>query len=125
VPVIAPIGCSNKEGHIGFNINADLVASKLSVALKAEKVIFMTDTSGVLNKDKKLLPTLTEKEISILKKEGVITSGMIPKVESCLYSVLNGVPKAHIIDGRVEHSILLELLTNTGIGTVVKPIKTS
>ena len=104
---------------MGFNINADLAASKIAVALKAKKIIFMTDTAGVLDKDKSLISTLYRREIDILMKDGTIQGGMIPKVDACLESINGGVEKAHIIDGRVEHSMLLELFTSDGIGTVI------
>ncbi len=120
IPVIAPIAAGENVGDIGFNINADLAASKIAVALKAKKVIFMTDTPGVLDKDKSLISTLFRREIDILIKDKTIQGGMIPKVEACLESLNGGVEKAHIIDGRVEHSMLLELFTNEGIGTVIK-----
>ncbi|MCH9813304.1 MAG: acetylglutamate kinase [Epsilonproteobacteria bacterium] len=120
IPVIAPIATGENLGDLGFNINADLAASKIAVALKAKKVIFMTDTQGVLDKDMSLISTLFRREIDILIKDGTINGGMIPKVEACLESLNGGVEKAHIIDGRVEHSMLLELFTNEGIGTVIK-----
>jgi len=120
IPVIAPIATGEKVGDLGFNINADLAASKIAVALKAKKVIFMTDTAGVLDKDMVLISTLYRKEIDILMKDGTIQGGMIPKVDACLESINGGVEKAHIIDGRVEHSMLLELFTSDGIGTVIK-----
>jgi acetylglutamate kinase len=120
IPVIAPIATGEEVGDLGFNINADLAASKIAVALKAEKVIFMTDTAGVLDKDKSLISTLFRREIDILLKDGTIQGGMIPKVDACLESISGGVKKAHIIDGRVKHSLLLELFTSEGIGTVIK-----
>jgi acetylglutamate kinase len=120
VPVIAPIATGEEVGDLGFNINADLVASKIAVALKAEKVIFMTDTAGVLDKDKSLISTLFRREIDSLIKDGTIVGGMIPKVDACLESINGGVKKAHILDGRVKHSLLLELFTSEGIGTVIK-----
>ena len=120
VPVIAPIATGEKVGDLGFNINADLAASKIAVSLKAEKVIFMTDTAGVLDKDKSLISTLFRREIDILLKDGTIQGDMIPKVDACLESISGGVKKAHIIDGRVKHSLLLELFTSEGIGTVIK-----
>lgn len=120
IPVIAPIATGEKVGDLGFNINADLVASKIAVALNAKKVIFMTDTAGVLDKDKSLISTLYRREIDILMTDGTIQGGMIPKVDACLESINGGVEKAHIIDGRVEHSMLLELFTSDGIGTVIK-----
>ncbi len=119
VPVIAPIAASNQLGHPGYNINADLCASKVAAALKAKKIIFLTDTPGVLDKDGKLISTLTREKIELLKKDGTISGGMIPKVDACLEAVDGGVEKAHIIDGRVEHSLLLEIFTSEGIGTQV------
>ena len=120
IPVIAPIADSAKPNHPGFNINADLAASNIAVALNAKKIIFMTDIVGVLDKEKNLLSTLTNDEIINYKKDETIHGGMIPKVDSCLEAVNGDVEKAHIIDGRIEHSILLELFTNEGIGTVIK-----
>ncbi len=119
VPVIAPIAASNKLSHPGYNINADLAASKIAVALKAKKVIFLTDTPGVLDKDKNLISTLNKESIEKLKNDGTIAGGMIPKVDACLEAVEGGVEKAHIIDGRIEHSILLEIFTTAGIGTQI------
>ncbi len=119
VPVIAPIAASNQLGHPGYNINADLCASKVAAALGAKKIIFLTDTPGVLDKDGKLISTLTREKIDLLKKDGTISGGMIPKVDACLEAVDGGVEKAHIIDGRVEHSLLLEIFTSEGIGTQV------
>ena len=119
VPVIAPIAASNQLGHPGYNINADLCASRVAAALNAKKIIFLTDTPGVLDKEGKLISTLTEEKIELLKKDGTISGGMIPKVDACLEAVEGGVEKAHIIDGRVEHSILLEIFTSEGIGTQI------
>ncbi len=119
VPVIAPIAASNQLGHPGYNINADLCASKVAAALKAKKIIFLTDTPGVLDKEGRLISTLTEEKIELLKKDGTISGGMIPKVDACLEAIDGGVEKAHIIDGRVEHSLLLEIFTSEGIGTQV------
>jgi len=120
IPIIAPIGSGNSVNHPGFNINADLAASKIAAKLNAKKILFMTDIVGVLDKDKNLLETLTEKQIEGHKADGTIHGGMIPKVDACLEAVDAGVEKAHIIDGRVEHSILLEIFTNDGVGTVIK-----
>ena len=119
VPVIAPIAASNQIGHPGYNINADLCASKVAAALKAKKIIFLTDTPGVLDKEGSLISTLTKEKIELLKKDGTISGGMIPKVDACLEAIEGGVQKAHIIDGRVEHSLLLEIFTSEGIGTQV------
>ena len=120
IPVIAPIASGNEINHPGFNINADLAASKIAAALGARKIIFMTDIVGVLDKNKNLLHTLNEKEINAYKKDETIVGGMIPKVDACLEAIQSGVEKAHIIDGRVEHSILLEILTSEGVGTVIR-----
>jgi acetylglutamate kinase len=117
IPVIAPIADSDKPNHPGYNINADLAAAKVAVALKAKKVLFLTDTAGVLDKDGELLNSLDRYDIEKYKEDGTIIGGMIPKVDACLEAIYNGVEKAHIIDGRVEHSILLELFTSEGIGT--------
>ncbi len=120
VPVIAPIASGIKVGHIGFNINADLAASKIAVALKARKVLFLTDTKGVMDKNMQLLNTLDIKRTEELKREGTINGGMVPKVDACIEALRGGVKKAHIIDGRVEHSMLLEILTSSGIGTCLE-----
>jgi acetylglutamate kinase len=120
IPVIAPIAVGDEIGHPGYNINADLAASKIAIALKAEKVIFLTDTTGVLDKNMQLLPTLMESDIQAYIDDETISGGMLPKVAACLESINGGVAKAHIIDGRVEHSLLLELFTSEGIGTVIK-----
>ncbi|HJE03074.1 Acetylglutamate kinase [Aliarcobacter thereius] len=117
IPVIAPIGDSLEPNHPGFNINADVAACEIASAVKAQKVIFLTDTIGVLDKEKNLIQTLDKKSVEDYKKDGTIAGGMIPKVDSCIKAIHNGVNKAHIIDGRVEHSILLELFTSDGIGT--------
>jgi acetylglutamate kinase len=119
VPVIAPIAAGEEMGHPGYNINADFAASQVAKAIGANKVIFLTDTPGVLDNDKKLLSTLTEVEVAALKKNGTIHGGMVPKVDACLEAIEGGVQKAHIIDGRVEHSILLELFTSEGVGTQI------
>ncbi len=119
VPVIAPIAASSELGHPGYNINADLCASKVAAAMKAKKIIFLTDTPGVLDREGKLISTLTREKIDLLKKDGTISGGMIPKVDACLEAIEGGVEKAHIIDGRIEHSLLLEIFTSEGIGTQV------
>ena len=97
-----------------------MAASQIAKSLNAQKIIFMTDIQGVLDKDKNLLDTLTKDEIEALKKDETIVGGMIPKVDACLEAVNGGVKKAHIIDGRVEHALLLEIFTNSGVGTVIK-----
>jgi len=120
IPVVAPIATGNQSGHPGFNINADIAAGYIAASLKARKIIFMTDTPGVMNKDKEICHTLNEERINDLKKEGTIAGGMIPKVDACLRAVHGGVKKAHIIDGRIEHALLLEVFTSEGVGTVIK-----
>jgi acetylglutamate kinase len=120
IPVIAPIGADESLNHPGYNINADLAASKIAASIGAKKIIFMTDTKGVLDKDKNCFSTLHEKDIAALKANETIVGGMIPKVDACLEAVNSGVEKAHIIDGRIEHSLLLEIFTSDGIGTVIK-----
>lgn len=119
IPVIAPIASDDELGHPGYNINADFAAANIAKALGADKVIFMTDTTGVLNKEMELLSSLTEDEVMALKSDGTIYGGMVPKVDACLEAIDGGVKKAHIIDGRIEHSMLLELFTEEGIGTEI------
>jgi len=117
IPVIAPTG-KGIEGET-LNINADFVAAAVASALKAEKLVLMTDTAGVQRENGNLITELTRKEANKLIKSGVIRDGMLPKVTCCLDSLKSGVPKTHIIDGRVEHSLLLELFTDEGIGTQI------
>jgi acetylglutamate kinase len=119
IPVIAPIASDKETGHPGYNINADLAASKIAGAIGAKKVVFMTDTPGVLDADGKLLSSLTEARVEALKADGTIHGGMVPKVDACIEAIERGVQKAHIIDGRIEHAILLELFTEEGIGTQI------
>jgi len=120
VPVIAPIAGSSTMGHPGFNINADLAASKVAVALEARKILFLTDTPGVLDKEMKLITNLSIEKTEELKADGTIQGGMVPKVDACIESLRGGVKKAHIIDGRVQHSLLLEILTSSGVGTCIE-----
>ena len=120
IPVIAPIASGVSLGHPGFNINADLAASRIAVALNARKVLFLTDTPGVLDKSKELIKTLTISKTEELKADATIVGGMVPKVDACIESLRGGVKKAHIIDGRLEHSLLLEILTSSGIGTCIE-----
>jgi acetylglutamate kinase len=119
IPVIAPIAAGEEMGHPGYNINADLAAAKIAEAIGANKIIFMTDTAGVLDKNKELLSSLTEEEVEALKADGTIHGGMVPKVDACLDAIDGGVKKAHIIDGRIEHAMLLELFTSEGVGTEI------
>ena len=118
IPVVAPIGVG-AEGE-AYNINADLVAGKLAETLKAEKLVLMTNTVGVLDKNGKLLTGLTASEIDRLFADGTIHGGMLPKMGSALDAVKNGVKSSHIIDGRVDHALLLEVLTNEGVGTMIR-----
>jgi acetylglutamate kinase len=116
IPVIAPIGVDEKG--LTYNINADIAAGKVAEALKAEKLILLTDVEGVKVKSG-LASTLTDREIPGLITGGEITGGMIPKVNCCLEALKKGVGKTHIIDGRVEHAVLLEIFTDAGIGTEI------
>ena len=118
VPVIAPVGVG-KDGE-SYNINADLVAGKLAEILKAEKLVVLTNIPGVLDKSGNLLTGLTAKKIDELFADGTISGGMLPKIGSALEAVKNGVNSCHIIDGRVEHAVLLEILTSEGVGTLIK-----
>jgi len=120
IPVVAPIASASTIGHPGFNINADLAASQVAIALNARKIVFLTDTPGVLDKEMELIKTLGIEETNSLKSNGTISGGMVPKVDACIEALRGGVKKAHIIDGRVEHSILLEILTSSGIGTCIQ-----
>lgn len=120
IPVIAPIAGSSTIGHPGFNINADLTASKIAVAMEARKVLFLTDTPGVLDKEMHLITNLSIEKTEALKADGTIQGGMVPKVDACIEALRGGVKKAHIIDGRVEHSLLLEILTSSGVGTCIE-----
>jgi len=115
IPIIAPIG-SGEDGQT-YNINADTVAGKIASALKAEKLILLTDTEGVLDERGGLISSMNEKKAMGLIHKGHISGGMIPKVLCCLQALKEGVGKAHIIDGRIKHAILLEIFTDVGIGT--------
>lgn len=119
IPIIAPIASNVSKSQQGLNINADLAASKISTAIQAKKIFFLTDTRGVLDKNGKLISKLKISQIEKLKEDGTITGGMIPKVDACVEAIKGGVSHAHIIDGRIEHSILLELFTDDGIGTII------
>lgn len=116
IPVIAPIGV-DKDGN-RYNINADSVAGWIAKGIKAEKLIFLTDTKGIYDGEE-LLSTIKADEIKALIRDGKVSSGMIPKGEACYDAIMNGVKKAHIVDGRIKHSILIELFTDSGIGTQV------
>ncbi len=118
IPVIAPIGVG-EDGET-YNINADVVAGKLAITLKAEKLILLTNTTGVLDKDGELLTGLSIKNANALIADGTIHGGMLPKVNYALDAVQSGVKSAHIIDGRVAHAVLLEIFTDQGIGTLIR-----
>ncbi|MFT4172007.1 MAG: acetylglutamate kinase [Rhodocyclaceae bacterium] len=118
IPVIAPIGVG-EEGET-YNINADVVAGKLAEVLKAEKLVLLTNTPGVLDKNGHLLTGLTPRQIDDLVADGTLSGGMLPKISSALDAARNGVRSVHIIDGRVEHCLLLEILTHHGVGTMIK-----
>jgi acetylglutamate kinase len=118
IPVIAPIGVGSKGES--YNINADLVAGELARVINAEKLILLTNTPGVLDKDGNLLTGLTAARVNELIGDGTISGGMIPKIGSALQSVKRGVKSCHIIDGRVEHGLLLEVLTDEGVGTLIR-----
>ncbi|WP_455221942.1 acetylglutamate kinase [Kaarinaea lacus] len=118
IPVIAPIGVG-KDG-LSYNINADLVAGKLAETLGAEKLMLLTNIEGLLDKDGKLLTGLTAAEVDKLIEDGTIHGGMLPKINCALSAVKSGVHTAHIIDGRVEHAVLLEIFTDEGVGTLIK-----
>ncbi len=120
VPVISSIAYGKEvQDHRGFNINADFVACEIAKAMRASKVIFLTDTKGVLDASGELISSINEEHFARLRENGVITGGMIPKIHACLQCVKSGVQKAHIIDGRIPHSIILELFTSGGIGTEI------
>ena len=117
IPVIAPIGVG--EDGFSYNINADLVAGKIAEVLKAEKLLLLTNTAGILDKDSKLLTGLSISDIEGLISDGTIEGGMIPKTRCATDALKGGVASVHIIDGRVNHAILLELFTNQGVGTLL------
>ena len=118
IPVVAPIGVG-KDGET-YNINADVVAGKLAEILNAEKLILLTNTPGVLDKNGELLTGLTPKQIDDMVADGTLSGGMLPKISSALDAARSGVKAVHIIDGRVEHALLLEVLTDEGVGTLIK-----
>lgn len=120
VPVVAPLG-RGTDGEI-LNINGDIAASHVAGGLKAEKAVFLTDSHGILtdrNDPRSLASTLTEAQIDDLVRRGVIDGGMLPKVEACLTAIRAGVRKTHIVDGRLQHSLLLEIFTDEGVGTQI------
>lgn len=117
IPVIAPLGVG--EDGITYNINADTVAGEIAAALKAEKLIFLSDVEGVMDERGRLISSITKNDIEEKVACGTIKGGMIPKLEACLKALASGVVKAHIIDGRVEHALLLEIFTDKGVGTEI------
>ena len=120
IPVIAPVAMTRTGGKL--NVNADSVAGRIAAAVQAEKLVVLSDTHGIrTDKDdpNSYISTLTEKEIGRMIADGIITTGMMPKVEACLTAIDGGTKKAHIIDGRIEHSLLLEIYTDKGIGTQI------
>ena len=118
IPVIAPIGVG--EDSRSYNINADLVAGKVAEVLGAEKLMLLTNAAGVLDKEDKVLSGLTSREVDALIADGTIYGGMLPKIRCALEAVQGGVKAAHIVDGRVEHAVLLELFTDEGVGTLIR-----
>lgn len=117
IPVIAPIGVG--ENGETYNINADVVAGKIAETLQAEKLVLLTNTPGVLDSSGQLLTGITPNQIDEMVADGTLSGGMLPKIESALNAAKNGVKAVHIIDGRVEHALLLELLTHHGVGTMI------
>lgn len=118
IPVIAPVGVG--ENGESYNINADLVAGKLAESLKAEKLILLTNTTGVLSREGEVLTGLTPERVNDLITDGTIHGGMLPKIRCALEAVAAGVRSAHIIDGRVQHALLLEIFTDEGVGTLIR-----
>ena len=118
IPVIAPIGVG--DDAMSYNINADLVAGKMASILGAEKLLLLTNTAGILDKEDNILTGLKVDDVDKLKADGTIHGGMLPKVDCALDAVNSGVKTSHIIDGRVEHAVILELLTDEGVGTLIK-----
>jgi len=118
IPVIAPIGFG--EDGMSYNINADVVAGKIAQILKAEKLVMLTNTPGVLDKNGNLLTGLSARQIDELFADGTISGGMLPKISSALEAARSGVNAVHIIDGRVDHCLLLEILTDQGVGTMIR-----
>ena len=117
LPVIAPVGVgTNGES---YNVNADLVAGRVAGALRAEKLMLLTDVAGVNDKEGKLLSSIPLPDVSRLIEDGTISGGMIPKVECCVDALNDGAKKAHIVDGRVRHAVLLEIFTDGGVGTEI------
>ena len=122
IPVVSTVACGEQQGTV-YNINADIGAAKLASALKAEKLILLTDVRGLLRNredENTLISSVALSEVENLMREGIISGGMIPKVECCASAVRQGVTRAHILDGRIPHSMLIEILSDEGIGTVIE-----
>ena len=117
IPVVAPVG-TDKSGQ-SYNINADLVAGKVAEILEAEKLIMLTNTKGLLDENNKVLTGISVEEVDKLISDGIIHGGMLPKIRSALNAVHGGIQTSHIIDGRVQHAVLLEILTDEGVGTLI------
>lgn len=117
IPIIAPIGVG--YDRTSYNINSDEVAGAIAATLRAEKLVFLTDVPGVYDKEQKKIPSLSEEMARAMVLEGSIVGGMLPKIQACLYALRGGVNKAHIIDGRIPHALLLEIFTDMGIGTEI------
>jgi acetylglutamate kinase len=118
IPVVSPIGFG--EDNESYNINADVVAGKLATVLKAEKLVLLTNTAGVLDKDGNLLTDLSARQIDALFEDGTLSGGMLPKISGALDAAKSGVNSVHIIDGRVPHALLLEILTDQAFGTMIR-----
>ena len=118
IPVVAPVG-SDAEGET-YNINADTAAGAIAAALGATRMLMLTDVAGVLDGDGSLIPELTVSEAESLIRDGTVSGGMIPKVETCINAVLGGAEAAVIMDGRAPHALLVELFTEHGMGTIIK-----
>ncbi|MBZ0160095.1 MAG: acetylglutamate kinase [bacterium] len=116
-PVVAPTGCDG--AGVTYNINADLAAGEIAGALQAEKLVLLTDTDGILDKDGALIPTLSRAEMKGLIADGVISGGMLPKAQACFTALDNGVRKIHIVNGTIPHALLLEIFTPEGVGTEI------
>ena len=118
IPVVSPLGFG--ENNESYNINADVVASKLAIVLSAEKLLLLTNTAGVLDKAGNLLTDLTAREVDALFADGTISGGMMPKISGALDAAKSGVNSVHVIDGRVPHALLLEILTDQAFGTMIR-----
>ncbi|HDL53380.1 MAG TPA: acetylglutamate kinase, partial [Proteobacteria bacterium] len=117
IPVIAPVGVDGKGNT--YNVNADSVAGSLAAALSAEKLVLMTDVPGIQDEAGELISSISIKKLGSLIDSGTIHGGMVPKVEAAMEALKAGVPKVHILDGRIEHAVILEIFTQTGIGTEI------